>query len=310
MLNRSLNPDKSCKSCQEKPVNHSLVNIHKMNSIKYILSFSILALLSACNLEKEVQIDLPEYTPQPVVECYLEPGKPFRLLLSRSYGFFDPLGLDSTFLDKTLLEDATVTVVYNGQVDTLFNEFSFEISPLKLFNYTGKNMVPATVGLDYTLNITLPDGTSISGQTIMLPPMPIDSVKVEWSAEQDTLARVLTYLTDDLSQENFFRRILNYGSLDSVPEQDFLANDRASTTNQIAFGTGYELVEGDTVFNTIFHITEDYYNYYESVQLAVFGNQNPFAQPSPIKSNVRGSANPLGIFTCLVFDRDTTVIKK
>jgi hypothetical protein len=64
------------------------------------------------------------------------------------------------------------------------------------------------------------------------------------------------------------------------------------------------------VYNTVCHITEDYYNYFESVQLAVIGNLNPFAQPSPIKSNVQGTANPLGIFTCLVYDRDTTVVTK
>lgn len=270
----------------------------------------MLAFLAACNLEKDVQIDLPEYNSQPVVECYLEPGKPFRLLLTRSYGFFDPLGLDSTFLDKTLLSGAVVTIAYNGQVDTLFNQLSAEIEPLKLFNYTGQNLVPADVGMDYILNITMPDGKTITGKTTMLPQIPIDSVVVEWGPAQDTFARVLTYITDDLSQDNYFRRLLNYGSLDSIPEQDFLANDRAATTEQIAFGTAYELVPGDTVFNTVFHITKAYYDYVESVQLAVFGNQNPFAQPSPIKSNVSGSANPLGIFTCLVYDRQMTVIQR
>ena len=88
------------------------------------------------------------------------------------------------------------------------------------------------------------------------------------------------------------------------------SDDRILTSTKLAFGTGYELSVGDTVYNTVCHITKDYYDYYESVQLAIFGNLNPFAQPSPIKSNVRGSANPLGIFTCLVYDRDTTVVRK
>ncbi|MBK9335632.1 MAG: DUF4249 domain-containing protein [Lewinellaceae bacterium] len=281
-----------------------------MNTLKYFFALSALAFLASCNLEKEVDIELPVYESQPVIECYLEPGKPFRLLLSRSYGFFDPLGLDSTFLDKTLLSGATVTIAYNGQVDTLYNQISAEIAPLKLFNYTGLNLVPATAGVEYTLNIVLADGKTITGQTAMLPFVPIDSIKVEWNPERDTLARVLTYLTDDMGQENYYRRLLNYGSLDSVPDQDFLANDRIATTNLIAFGTGYELMEGDTVINTLFHITKDYYDFVESVQLAVFGNLNPFAQPSPIKSNVRGTANPLGIFTCLVYDRDTRVITR
>ena len=86
------------------------MTFHFLN--KYTLWIAGLAGLffTACNLTKEVDIQLPEYTVQPVVECYLEPGKPFRLLLTRSYGFFDPLGLDSSFISKTLISDAVVTI--------------------------------------------------------------------------------------------------------------------------------------------------------------------------------------------------------
>lgn len=284
----------------------------KNSILQYVAPFAILA-FAACNLSKEVDIILPEYDRQPVVECYLEPGKPFRLLLTQSYGFFDPFALDSSFFQKTLLQDALVTIRYNGQTDTLYNTFSIDPHPLKLFNYTGLNIVPATPGIDYELNITLPDNKgNITGHTIMLPLVQIDSIVVQFSPDtnKDTLARALTYVTDDPATKDYYRRLLNYNSLDSIPEQDFLADDRILTSTKLAFGTGYELNIGDTIYNTVCHITKDYYDYYESVQLAVIGNINPFAQPSPIKSNVTGTANPLGIFTCLVYDRRTTVIKK
>jgi hypothetical protein len=284
-----------------------------LNRIKNIAFLALLTFFAACNLTNDVTIDLPEYERQPVVECYLEPGKPFRMLLTQSYSFFDPFGLDSSFLQKTLLSDAVVTITYNGQTDTLRNQFGVDVSPLKLFNYVGTNLVPATPGIEFLLNIELPDnGGNITGNATMIPKVSIDSVVVSFNTDPkfDTLARALTYITDDQSQSNFYRRLLNYASLDSLPEQDFLVTDRFSQTALIAFGTGFNLVEGDTMFNTIFHISEDYYNYSESVQLAVIGNLNPFAQPSPIKSNVRGTGNPLGIFTCLVYDRDTTIVKR
>ncbi len=283
-----------------------------MNTLKYSVFLLVMTGFIACDLEKEVVIDLPAYNNQPIVECYLEPGKPFRLLLTRSYSFFDPLGLDSTFFEKTLLSGATVTISYNGQVDTLYNTPSIDLPPLpiRLYNYTGLNTVPETPGVEYTLGITLPDGGSISSQTIMLPFVPIDSVLVEWSDSNDTLARVLTYVTDDLTQTNYYRRMLNYSTLDSFPRQNFLVTDRISTSEILAFGTGYQLTEGDTVINTFFHITKDYYDFYESIQRAVTGNRNPFAQPSPIIGNVQGTANPLGVFTCLVYDRDTTIIMR
>jgi hypothetical protein len=280
--------------------------------MKKIFFFAIIAttlFTTACNLTRDVEIDLPEYEYQPVVECYLEPGKPFRLLLSRSYSFFDPLGLDSTFLQKTLLQDAEVAITYNGQRVVLENQFSFEPSPLKLFNYTASENVPETVGTEYVLEVTLPDGRTITGNTIMLPKVVVDSVPVQFNPANDTLARTLLYFTDDLGQSNFYRRMLHYGNLDSLPAQDFVTNDRFSVTAKVVFGMGYDLVKGDTVFNAIYHITPAYYDYLESVQLAISSSFNPFSQPSPIKSNVSGTANPLGIFTCLVYDRKMTIVE-
>ncbi len=274
----------------------------------------LFALVTACNLEKEVKIDLPEYTPQPVVECYLEPGKPFRLLLSRSSGFFDPISIDTSlleFVQNKLINGAFITITHGGEVDTLQNEYTFDESPLKIFNYSSTDIVPATPGVEYTLNITLADGGTITAKTTMLPLVPIDSIRVEWIEDKgDSLARMLTFLTDDVTQANYYRRLLNYHSLDSIPEQDFLVSDRISTTEIIAFGTGYDLMEGDTVFNAVFHIQKDYFDYLESIQLALLGSQNPFSQPSPIKSNVSGSANGMGIFTCLVYERDTTIVQR
>lgn len=84
-------------------------------------------------------------------------------------------------------------------------------------------------------------------------------------------------------------------SLDSFPEPS-LVDDRIVKTDLIAFGTGYDLMQGDTAFNTIFHITKDYYDYYESVQLAVVGDLNPFAQPSPHQEQRQWIGQPLGYF--------------
>lgn len=276
--------------------------------IKHLLLIALTALLASCNLTKDVEIDLPDYDRQPVVECYLEPGQPFRLLLTRSYAFFDTLGLSSNFLQNALLDGALVTITYNGKTDTLNNQLTIVPNPIKIFNYVGDNLVPSTPGTEFSLYIRLQDGGEIRATTTMLPVVPIDSVVVQVDPNADSLARILTFITDDQSQVNFYRRMLNYSSLDSFPDQDFLVTDRFSQTPSIAFGTAYEVKVGDTVFNTIFHITRDFYDFKESVDLAVIGNLNPFAQPSPIKSNVSGSANPVGIFTVMVYDRDTTII--
>lgn len=278
--------------------------------MKYNLIFALFILIAgACNLSKELELDLPEYIDQPIVECYLEPGKPFRLLLSHSSAYFEPLGLDSSFIQNTLFQGATVTISYGTQTDTLYNIPSFEPSPFKLYNYTGLNIVPDSVGLAYQLNIKLPNGGGdISAKTKMLAFVPIDSVVIEWNTE-GTYVRALTYITDDTKTNDFFRRLLNRNSLDSIPEQDLVWTDRISATPQIVFGTSFNFRVGNNIINTIYHIDKPYYDYLESIQLAILANLSPFAQPSLIKSNLSGSANPSGIFTSLVYDRDSTQIQ-
>ena len=56
----------------------------------YIVLFLFaLTIFASCDLEREIDVDLPEYQNQLVVEAYLEAGKPYRLLLTESISYFD-----------------------------------------------------------------------------------------------------------------------------------------------------------------------------------------------------------------------------
>jgi hypothetical protein len=286
--------------------------IMNMRILKFAVgAIAFVQLFTACNLENEVEIDLPDYAAQPVVECYLEPGKEPYMLLTQSADFFAPFDTSlNQFVQNIVLQNAVATVTYRGIVDTLKNNFYIDNESGKFYNYVGDIIIGYEPGTEYVLNIALPDGNTIMSKTIMPKVTVIDSVVIEWN-QSDTMARALTYITDDLNATNYWRRVLNYGSLtDSIPNQDFLVRDNLNTTSKVAFGTGYDLEDGDTIYNTIFSITEAHLNYLESVLLAISGNQNPFASPSPIKSNVTGTSNPLGIFTPLVYDRVMTVVQK
>jgi Domain of unknown function (DUF4249) len=277
-----------------------------------LLTLFVVFSFSACNLEKEIEIDLPDYKAQAVVECYLEPGKPPVMLLTQSSDFFAPFDTSlADFVNRIVLQGATAVVRYNGITDTLINEFYLDAPSGRFYNYVGSQDIPATPETRFDLEIKLADGNTITSSCVMVRRTPIDSVVIEWDPNRDTLARALTYITDDKNKVEYWRRILNYGSLnDSLPEQDFLVRDNFNANTKIAFGDSYILKEGDTVFNTIHSVTEDYLNYLESVQLAVAGSLNPFASPSPIKSNVQGTSNPMGIFSPLVYDRVRTIVMK
>jgi hypothetical protein len=274
---------------------------------------SILAgsLFTSCNLEKEVDIDLPDYDNQLVVECYLEPGLPYRLSLSKSAAYFAPFPDPDDvggFLQELLVQGAEVRIRHKDQVIALENRLSIDLENQRLYNYTGNDLVPLDTLAPFFLEIITPEGKKITGQTRLLPRVPIDSVVVEFK-ESDTLARTLTYFGDPGEGSNFFRFVLRYSNQDSIPLQDFTLEDRF-VDKSFVLGAAYEFSEGDTLVHTLYHVEESYYRFLESVQRAVFGNGNPFAQPSPLISNLGGDAGAVGVFTGLHYDRRVTIIKR
>lgn len=285
--------------------------MHSKTHALFILA--ALSMLAACNLTKDVEINLPAYESQPVVECYLEAGQPMTLLLSKSSPYFEPLGKPEDWLAGLFLDSALVTISYPARTDTLKNQLVFNPLTGKIFNYYNPTIVQPIWGIDYRLKIVLKNGLEIEAKTTLLQPTQIDSLVVEWkndagSSGKDTLARILTYITDDPGSVDFYRRTLHKMSLDSVADQDFWLDDRLFASPLVAFGTSYEFEKGDTVFNTIFKIDKPYFDFRNSVDVAAQTNFNPFGQPSQIRSNVSGSANPIGIFTGLSFERRRSIL--
>ncbi len=266
---------------------------------------------SCGNLEKEIDLDLPVYESQYVVECYLEPGKPFSLLLTKSSSYFEPFPTDLlNFVEGILVDSAEVTITHDGVDYVLANGLFLDPLTTKLNNYQHPDLVPAEFDHDFSLKITTPDGKTITATTRLLPAVPIDSVVVEFDDEQDTLARCLTYISDDPGTVDYYRRLIHQNSLDSIPDQDFVTNDDYVDDRVIVFGTSYDFKEGDTVYNTIHHIDRAYFDFRESTQYAIDANGNPFGQPSTIISNVQGDAGAIGVFTGLSYDRVMTIVEK
>ena len=295
----------------------SFWNLYKMKYITSLLWPTIAFLLftfslqSCGHLEKEINLELPEYQPQYVVECYLEPGQPFSLLLTKSTPYFEPFPDDLlNFVQAILVDSAEVTITVDGVDYLLANSPTINPITFKLNNYYNPTMVPADFDHDFSLNITTPDGKTITAVTRLLPVVPIDSVVIEFDEVQDTLARALTYISDDPATVDYYRRMLHHNSLDSIPDQDFVTNDDYVDDRTIVFGTSYDFKEGDTIYNTIFHIDRTYFDFWESTFNAFNSNGNPFGQPSSIISNLGGDAGALGIFTGLNYDRVMTVVEK
>lgn len=262
---------------------------------------------TGCNLEKQIDIQLPGYDSEPFVECYLIPNEPFRLLITQTTSYFGNLTLDNPLYSESfLLQGAQVFITHGLNKYQLENNLGVDSNTQKIFNYTNPNGVEYNTVDSFYLEVLLPNGGLITSASIFLDTVQFDSIVVQFD-QNDSLARTLTYFKDFPEETNFYRRVLKVGTKSDEPLQDFVTDD-LFTDSVFVFGSGYVFNSGDTVFNSVFHLTEAYHDFLESVQQAIDGSSNPFGVPSPLKSNLSGNAQ--GVFTCISESKNRTIIKK
>lgn len=272
------------------------IQIKKMKNL-IISLFFLIAFLTSCDLEKVIEIDLPEYTPLLSVEWYIEPGQPFRMTLTESVSYFDSARLP-------IINDALVVISYNNVVDTLRNGFLQDRN--RLYNYFSNKIAPSQVGTVFNMYIKDNKGREVRATTTLLPVAPIDSLRLLWN-QSDTLASVLTSILDNPNEKNYYRLFLHKGDTRRRPASRRWLTDRSATNNRVTIGSRFEFKKGDTVIATVYHLTKDYYDFINSSDDAEDANQSPFNPPSAIYSNIKGG---IGIFTTVVADRDTLMIEK
>ncbi len=267
-----------------------------MKILKAILFFGAAFALQSCsNLTKNVEISLPKFEPQMVVEGYLEPNEPLRVSVSRTLDYFAPLTLP-------FISNARVVLSYNGITDTLIFNPIPDFENLKWFNYQTRDSVPVLKGVQYTLTVIDSAGKRATASTSYLDFPKIDSVGLSSLRERDTSYFLLTYF-QDLPGPSFYRFRVSNLSDSAADNQDFVTNDLSFEGKQITFGTGYDFQPGDTAVVRVYHLRKDYYDYLASISAANSANGNPFGSPASIKSNFTGA---MGIFTPLM---ESKVIK-
>ena len=270
--------------------------------------------LTSC-FQKQININLPPFKSQLVVEGYLEKGKPFQVAVSQTSNFFAAPDLNAVFLQK-----AKVILSYNNVVDTLvFNPFP-DIKHLKWFNYQLKNKdtVPLTAGTVYYLKVIDSTGRIVTAQTTWRDSVKIDSVKQIItqisSVKFDTTMRV--YFKDPAATQDFYRFVaVNHTRNDSVRVDNYVSDNffNGQVYSLSAGGTGRRgdagyrnYSRGDTCDITLYHIDNEYYTFLSTSQQADNANGNPFASPGVITSNISGGT---GIFTALPQSYRRVVVK-
>lgn len=271
-----------------------------MNFFKSILYiFLLTATIMSCDLEKQIDLDIPEAPKELVIECYLEPGKPLLALVLETQDFFDTLGTS-----LPIVTDATVVISHNGQLDTL--AFGGYLDGDKVYNYGKPAVIVAEdYNTEYTLTVTDPTGRKATGTTKVLPPVPLDSITYNFLS--DSSAIVLTYNQDDPNVSNFYRRLTHRTEtiVDSL-KLDFTIDDNITSDGQTIVGGPPIFNVNDTLIVSLYHISEEYHDFIITREESVNSNGNPFATPGIIVSNIDGG---IGIFTGFSKDRQQVILE-
>jgi hypothetical protein len=214
-------------------------------------------------------------------------------------------------LIKVLVPDAIVTITHREVTETLSYIPPVVLTPeptptpgifYKTGEYQLNKKIPSDFSEPFYLNIRA-DGKNITAQTLIMPPITIDSLYILYDNRNRASIRVI-WQDPNPGKMNYYRFIADNGKPDSL--NHFVFSDRVLSSEKQIISTGFNYQAGDTVRIRIYHITEEYYTFYRSVSRAITANYNPLAEPTSIKSNVRGGA--IGIFTGFSQTRQTVII--
>lgn len=278
-----------------------------MPSKSIYLWMGMILLLLGCNLEKTIDVQLPKQESQLVVECYLEHGKPYRLLLTETLGYFD----NSLSAE---INDASVYIYRNDQAIALHHTIRIDTSTRKIYNYIADELVDSTGGATYRLEITDTKGRRIEAETHFMPIVPISEVSWEFEkprpgqSQDNRRALLLIRHPEDPTRENYYRlRILRDSAGVLERQLDFVYRGILASNGELTIGTSYRFRDGDTLHILLYHTDKNFYDYFRTISDARDANGNPFAPPPAIISGVKGG---LGVFAALSYDHQMIIIKK
>ena len=258
--------------------------------IKFLLLALLLAILFSCSLEREIEVNLPVYEKQLVVEFYMERDQPVKVLVTESDPYFDTLRFP-------FINNAVILLNSGIQTDTIPFSPIIDIESRKIYNYGRPDYLTSDTSVEYSVTIRDSIGRELTGKTRFLPLPDVDTIEVRYSPDQDSLVGFLIWLNDIPDQTNYYRIIMNEDSLTGSPAVDFTLTDNGLDGKRFPVGTSFRFERNHKMHFRIFHIEQAYYNYLRSMEAASRANGNPFAQPATILSPMKGQG--FGIFTTL-----------
>src|SRR5258706_3149359 len=220
--------------------------------------------LSGCVPDPLDVKNVPSLQPHIVVSSQVIPGQSIAVLLTKSIGALEAgAGTDAqTLLNEIVINDASVTISYQGKTDTL--QF---IST----GVYGSVTTPMIAGEEYRLMVSSPSMGSVSASTFMKPQVKFESVDAHlYVTGNDTLAKVNYTFNDQPGKNWYMIDVQRFRSRQDLTQQ---LNPRIFI--KIQTDDGFDGLShhdslsvpfrrfspGDTVAVVLANISEEYYNY-------------------------------------------------
>ena len=289
-----------------------------------LFTFSFL-MLNIVSCTKEVQIDIPGYKDQMVIDGSIETGQPAIVFLSKSNNVYSETNFQA-YLDG-FISGATVIISNGTETDTLTEICSDNLPPgteevaaaffgipvdqlvnLHLCAYVSFGML-GEVGKTYTLKV-IHNGKEYNSTTQIAQATPLDSLY--WKPEGSFTDRGFSWakLSDPLSNNDAYCWQVKYIGMPNFKKtfnpffNDNFFNGKTfdfAYENPMSFDDpngdpnyrGY-YKSGDTIVVKLSKIGKAEYNFFEKKYNQIYSGGNPFSTPTNVPTNIQGGA--LGVW--------------
>lgn len=259
--------------------------------IFYKNAMLLVAIFSSCLPDPLDVKNIPTPDSRITVSTQFIPNQSIVVFLTRSLGALDA-GRDSdlqTVLEQIIVDDATVTIAYESEIDTLTNLGD---------GLYGSVTMPIRTGEFYTLDVNTPSLGHITATTTAQEAVSFLDVNASlFEGAYDSLAQMNYSLRDPLAK-NFY--MINVQHISGQRDITALFNPRVFTyvmTDEKFNGTIFEdefkvffqnYNIGDTVAVSLTNISEEYYGYVKKRVDNRFDPTSFATEPFNYPTNVKG----------------------
>lgn len=249
--------------------------------------------VAACDMQQDVEVKLPPHEETVVVECYLEPGQPHQVLVTKSLDFFEGKWLEG-------VDSAEVQISSVDEIRTLRNRNITDTSFHKVFNYYHPDTVVYEEGKEYQISVKYGNELRVSGKTRFLPKAEIE--RIYFRQNKDSLMAAYVEIADQPDEENFYKVVLRSPGDKTGTNYEGAWDDSGARDGKVRVSTEHILPHNMNVSVHVYHIDKKYYEFLKTLEQAIQANYNPFTQPANVQSALDGA---VGVFAAISVSSDT-----